>query len=484
MKPLEVPKCDSEIAAGRARLLQNLKDYTEISFALLWQRQAIFLSATILTAYYFDPVNAVLFYIIILFCEFQDYILIKEVFSLRSYQEKAINAALAGILVNTVLSATAICVYAVSVALSQDAGGHFTPLFFLFAAALFAAMNNHQLVPALAVRLTLYGISFVIITVRDLYVQRPPVTSDLWLHFFTVLFVMYFLIDCSLVFLKLYRKNLASMENLRQEHARTTAAYLVKSQFVSTVSHELRTPLTSIKLSLDLLNSGCLGQAPDSMRKILETAGKNSERLSKLIDDLLDLQKIEAGEMRYRMEVVEVQTFLNAAIASNESFAASREVRLVADYPDGPPIHLETDEMRLMQVMNNIISNAVKFSHKGGDVRVGCTRKNGKVTIHVGDNGIGIPEGAQEKVFGKFTQLDSSDRRQAGGTGLGMSISKEIVEQLKGTIKYTSVDGKGTTFYVELPACEQPAEHPDDSHVNAAATVEIPDKVTSRTHIS
>lgn len=484
MKPLDVPRCDSEIAAGRARLLQNLKDYTEISFALLWQRQAIFLSATILTAYYFDPVNAALFYIIILSCEFQDYILIKEVFSLRSYQEKAIKTALAGILVNTVLSSSAICVYAVSVAFSQDAGGHFTPLFFLFAAALFAAMNNHQLVPALAIRLTLYGISFVIITVRDLYVHRPPVTSDLWLHFFTVLFVMYFLIDCSLVFLKLYRKNLSTVENLREEHARTKAAYLVKSQFVSTVSHELRTPLTSIKLSLDLLNSGCLGQPPDAMRKILETAGRNGERLSKLIDDLLDLQKIEAGEMSYRMEVVELQTFLNAAIASNESFADSREVRLVPDYNEEPPIFLYTDEMRLMQVMNNMISNAVKFSNKGGDVLVGCSNRNGKVTIHVRDNGIGIPEGAKEKVFGKFSQLDSSDRRQAGGTGLGMSISKEIVQKLKGRIDYESVPGEGTTFFVEFPAKDQPVDRPGDGHATASGAVADPGTLTSEPRIS
>lgn len=454
MKPLNVSQCDSEIAADRDRLLQNLKDYTAMAFALLWQRQAIFLSATILTAFYFDPFNAALFYIIILFCELQDYWLAKKVSILRPGQTKAITAALSGILVNTVLSASAICIYAISVAFSQEPGGHFTPLFFLFAAALFSAMNNHQLVAALAVRLTLYGISFVVITFRDLWVVKPPVTSELWLHFFTVLFVMYFLIDCSLVFLKLYRKNLSTLENLREEHARTTAAYLVKSQFVSTVSHELRTPLTSIKLSLDLLNSGAMGQAPEAMRDILETAGRNGERLSKLIDDLLDLQKIEAGEMSYRMEVFEVKAFLNDAIDANKSFAEAREVDLIADYSEGSPMFVAADEMRLMQVMSNMISNAVKFSDKGGEVFVGCSEEDGKVTIHVRDSGRGIPEGAYEKVFGKFSQLDSSDRRQVGGTGLGMSISKEIVEQFNGTIDYVSTPGNGTTFFVELPASE------------------------------
>jgi len=451
MKSLNGSQCDTEGATDSERLLQNLKDYTAMAFALLWQRQAIFLAVTILTAFYFDLINAALFYIFILFCEFQDYLLAKKVAKLRASDTTAIKAALGGILLNTTLSASAMCVYAVSVAFSQDPGGHFTPLFFLFAAALFAAMNNHQLVAALTIRLTLYGISFLIITFRDLWVVRPPLESELWLHFFTVIFVMYFLIDCSLVFLKLYRKNLSTMENLREEHARTTAAYLVKSQFVSTVSHELRTPLTSIKLSLDLLNSGSLGQAPEPMSSVLETAGRNGERLSKLIDDLLDLQKIEAGEMNYRMEPLEVEPFLNDAIDANKSFAEARGVKLRHENSETPPVFVDVDEMRLMQVMGNMISNAIKFSQTGGEVSVGYSEEGGRVVIHVRDDGIGIPEGSHEKVFGKFSQLDSSDRRQAGGTGLGMSISKEIIEQFNGTINYISTPGKGTKFFVELP---------------------------------
>ncbi len=461
MKPLDVSQFDSENAANRERLLQNLKDYTAMAFALLWQRQAIFLSATILTAFYFDPVNAALFYVIILFCELQDYLLARRVAGLHPSQQRAIYHALSGILLNTVLSASAICVYAASVAFSQKAGGHFTPLFFLFAATLFAAINNHQLVAALAIRLTLYGISFVVITLRDLWVEKPPMTSELWLHFFTVLFVMYFLIDCSVVFLKLYRKNLDTLETLKQEHARTKAAYLVKSQFVATVSHELRTPLTSIKLSLDLLNSGALGPVPEKMKSIVETAGRNGERLSKLIDDLLDLQKLEAGEMTYRMEKLDVKSFLHDAIDANARFAEAKGVTLIPDFSEEPPIFIEADEMRLMQVMSNMISNAVKFSHKGGDVCVGCHDRNGKTTIYVQDNGIGIPEGAQEKVFGKFSQLDSSDRRQVGGTGLGMNISKEIVEQFNGRIDYTSEVGKGTTFFIEFPKMSSMERHPE-----------------------
>ena len=452
MKILDVSQYDSETASNSDRLLQNIKDYTSMVLALLWQRQAIFLSATILTAYYFNPINAILFYIIILISEFFDYLLAKRATTLCPNEKKAIIATLGGILANTILGASAICIYAVSVAFSQGPGAHFTPLFFLFAAALFAAMNNHQLVFALVIRLALYGTSFVLITVRDLWVLKPPMTSELWLHFFTVLFVMYFLIDCSLVFLKLYRKNLSVLENLREEHDRTTTAYLVKSQFVSTVSHELRTPLTSIKLSLDLLNAGAQGQVPEAMKNILEIAGRNGEKLAKLIDDLLDLQKIEAGEMSYQMETLEVQPFLTGAIEANKSFAEARDVKLTAEYSERSPLLIVVDEMRLMQVMDNMISNAVKFSHEGGEIFVGCSEKDGQVTIHVRDKGIGIPEGAHEKVFGKFSQLNSSDRRQFGGTGLGMSISKEIVEQFNGTINYISTPGTGTTFFIEFPA--------------------------------
>ncbi|WP_339106670.1 sensor histidine kinase [Roseovarius rhodophyticola] len=304
---------------------------------------------------------------------------------------------------------------------------------------------------ALAIRLALYGVSFVIIVVRDLWVERPPLTSELWLHFFTVIFVMYFLIDCSIVFLKLYRKNLAHLNKLHKEHERTKAAYKIKSQFVSTVSHELRTPLTSIKVSLDLLNTGALGPIPANMQTIVETAGKNSDRLSRLIDDVLDLQKLEAGEMTYRMEVLNVQVFLTDAVEGNAGFADMHRVTLMPEFDEKPWLFVEADEMRLMQVLSNVISNAVKFSNQGDIVTVGCMTLDSRVRIYVQDRGKGIPQGSEEKVFGRFSQIDSSDRRQVGGTGLGMNISREIVEHFKGTLTYESSEGQGTTFFIDLP---------------------------------
>lgn len=455
MKHQEISQFDQETAAGGNTLLQNLRDYTAMSLALFWQRQAIFLAATVLTGFYFEPLNAILFYLAILLCELQDFLLARRAASLKPHQSKAILITFFWILVNTVLSAGAISIYAVSVALDQAVGGHFTPLFFLFAAALFAAMNNHQLIWALALRLTIYGISFVIIVVRDLWVIQPPLSSELWLHFFTVLFVMYFLIDSSFVYLKLYRENLARLETLREEHERTKAAYLVKSQFLSTVSHELRTPLTSIKGSLDLINMGALGPVPEDMKQLLDTAGRNSERLRKLIDDVLDLQKIEAGEMRFDFEVLDVQSFLEEAIAANSGMANAHDIQLAPAFADQPPAFVKVDEARLMQVVSNVISNAVKFSTAGDTVTVGYVAGDGTTSIFVKDEGVGIPDDAQEIVFGRFSQLDSSDRRQAGGTGLGMNISREIVENFDGKIDYVSKLGEGTTFFIELPSFKQ-----------------------------
>ena len=425
-----------------------------MSFALLWQRQAIFLATTILTAFFFEPINALLFYGTILICEVQDLMLAKRVPRLKPDQHKAIAMMVAWILLNTILSSAAICLYAVSVAFKQSTGGHFTPLFFLFAAALFAAMNNHQFVWAMAVRLTMYGVSFMVIVVTDIWIEQPELSSELWLHFFTVIFVMYFLIDCSLVFLKLYRRNLEQLEKLKEEHERTKAAYIAKTQFISTVSHELRTPLTSIKGSLDLINTGALGEVPESMQSLVHLAGKNSERLASLINDILDIQKMEAGEMNYREATVDVRALVQEAISSNLGYVSAHNVEIVEDIKDDSDVFIKGDASRLLQVLANMISNAAKFSFDGGQITVGYEKSGGVVRIFVKDQGIGIPKGSREKVFDRFSQIDSSDERHAGGTGLGMNISREIVEHFGGTIDYQSKLGKGTEFFIELPVLE------------------------------
>lgn len=438
--------------AGTRLLERQLRDYFDITRKLVWQRQAIFIAATLLTASYYDAVIAFSTYAAVLATEALDHVM---AFRMESWRPGKVDPRIArrfllGALISTVLSAVAISVFVVSVSLQQPVGEHFTPLFFLFAAALFAAMNNHQILQALILRLLIYGVTFIGIALLDIIRVKPALDSVLWLHFFTTLFVLYFIIDCSYVFLQLYRANRDHLDKLTREHQRTKAAYKVKSEFVSTVSHELRTPLTSIKGSLDLINSGMLGKVPDKMEPILAIAGRNSGRLAALINDILDLQKIESGEMKYRYELLDVHALLAEAIAANQGFADNFGVIL-----EEPPEAAETllvrgDEVRLMQVMTNILSNAVKFSDEGEHVRVGYKRLGNRVRISVQDRGVGIPEGSHEKVFDQFSQLDGSDQRKVGGTGLGMSISRQIVEQHGGTIDYISSVGQGTTFFVDL----------------------------------
>lgn len=434
------------------RLERQLRDYVGMTRTLVWQRQAIFLAATLLAAGYYDASIAFSTYAAILATEVVDHVLAYKITGWRTGEvcAKRGRRLMRWILANTVLNALAICTFIFSLALQQPVGGHFTPLFFLFATSLFAAMNNHQLVQALAVRLAIYGITFLAIGLLDIVRVRPPLDSVLWLHFFTILFVAYFIIDCSSVFLQLYRAKLSHLEELTREHQRTKAAYQSKSEFVSTVSHELRTPLTSIKGSLDLINAGLLGPVPPKMEAMLAMAGRNSGRLAALINDILDLQKIEAGEMTYRFEALDLEALLDEAAAANEGFADSHNVTLVrSDVGDGP-LFVRGDETRLMQVLTNMLSNAVKFSNEGGKVRTGYQKLGERVRIYVQDRGVGIPDAAHEKVFEKFSQVDGSDQRSVGGTGLGMSISKQIVEQHGGTIDYISVLGEGTTFFVDL----------------------------------
>lgn len=439
-----------------SRLKQQLTDYFETSTKLIWQRQAIFFSATTLTAFYFDPAKSFACYGAVLFTELVDLALNRRIDDWEEYDEATARRLMRWVMANTALSAAAISIFVAVVALQQTTTGHFTPLFFLFAAALFAAMNNHYLVPALILRLSIYGATFAFIAFLDIWRYNPPLGSEPWLHVFTVAFVMYFIIDCSFVFLTMYRERLRQMEELRKEHKKALAAFKVKSEFVSTVSHELRTPLTSIKGSLDLLHSGALGQVPEAMAPICEIATKNSARLAELINDILDLQKFEAGEMVYNLRALEVEMLLQEAADASQGYAETLGIDLVCEFPESDPVFVNGDEARLMQVLGNIISNALKFSHEGGVVRIGYRTLGAKVRISVQDMGIGIPKGSRKMVFDQFTQIDGSDQRQAGGTGLGMNISKQIVEQHGGRIDYVSTMGEGTTFFVDLDLLEIP----------------------------
>lgn len=431
-------------------LERRLKDYFAVSDKLILQRQAIFLAAAGLGVIYFDPMVQITCYMGVLMSEVLDMFLSRRIRVWDDHSEVRARRFLGWTVFNTLVSAGTISLFIIMTAVQQPlGGGHFTPLFFLFAASLFAAMNNHQLMPVLVLRLSIYAATFLYVALMDILPDPPPLTSAAWLQLFTTVFVLYFILDVSFVFLALYRKGLKQLDDLRLEHEKTMKAYEVKSKFLSTVSHELRTPLTSIKASIDLINSGVLGTIPDTMQPILQIAGKNSKRLADLINDLLDVQKIEAGEMIYHFSTVNLRTLVEESVEANQGFARQLGIGLVTRLPETDAL-VEGDEARLMQVMANLLSNALKFSNPGAHVEVAVERRGAKVRVAVKDAGMGIAPESRELVFGKFTQIDSSDQRRVGGTGLGMHITKQIVDKHHAHIDFESELGRGTTFFVEF----------------------------------
>lgn len=231
----------------------------------------------------------------------------------------------------------------------------------------------------------------------------------------------------------------------------------MKSEFVSTVSHELRTPLTSIRGALGLvLGKASVGMS-EKAKVLLETANRNCERLTLLINDILDLEKIESGSLVFQMNTIDVVSIAQQAVVANEGYAQQHQVKL--QLKEGLPTAIILgDEHRLLQVFANLLSNAVKYSTINGQVEISLSQQDEYVIIAVQDHGQGIPIQFRNQIFSRFAQADSSDTRAKGGTGLGLSITKAIVERHHGVISYDSTEGVGTTFYVKLPLLVKPVQ--------------------------
>jgi DNA-binding response OmpR family regulator len=212
----------------------------------------------------------------------------------------------------------------------------------------------------------------------------------------------------------------------------------------------LRTPLTSIRGSLGLIFGGVGGELPEAVKNLVGIAKSNCERLIRLINDMLDSEKIESGKMRLDLQVIDIRPLIQQVLAANEGFAGQYSVTLRLQAPD-VPLQVRIDGDRMIQVLTNLLSNAVKFTPPGGavEVRVSCLARS--VRVEVVDCGPGIPEEFRGRIFQKFSQADSSDTRQKGGTGLGLNISKALIEKMGGSIGFSSAVGTGTTFFFELP---------------------------------
>jgi PAS domain S-box-containing protein len=233
----------------------------------------------------------------------------------------------------------------------------------------------------------------------------------------------------------------------------------MKNEFVSTVSHELRTPLTAISASLALLADGMAGELPPDAHGLVGIANASSERLVRLIGDVLDLQKMDAGRVALARQVQPLLPIAEGAVAAMASLAAQAGVTLVCEAGPGTErLCADVDRDRIAQVLANLLSNALKFSAPGTTVVTRLEDGGDCARLSVADQGEGIPDDFRERVFQRFAQADGSNARRSGGTGLGLSICKTIVEEHGGTIRFDSVVGSGTTFMVALPLA--PRNHP------------------------
>lgn len=229
----------------------------------------------------------------------------------------------------------------------------------------------------------------------------------------------------------------------------------LKDEFVATVSHELRTPLTSISGSLGLLVGERAGKLPESAMRMLVIAETNCQRLVRLINDVLDIEKMESGRVVFKLHRVDVGAAVEQAIEANRGFADRHGVRVRLDAASaGCAVNADSD--RLAQVITNLLSNAVKFSPADEEVVVAVENNADTVRISVRDHGAGVPADFKRHIFEKFSQADGTTSRQKGGTGLGLNIVKQIVERLGGKVVFDDAPGGGTIFIVTLLAWDAP----------------------------
>ncbi|WP_417841923.1 PAS domain-containing protein [Terasakiella sp.] len=230
-----------------------------------------------------------------------------------------------------------------------------------------------------------------------------------------------------------------------------------KSEFTSIVSHELRTPLTAIHGAIGLLDGHYGEELSEPARNLVRIAQNNSERLNFLVNDILDMDRLQSGNVTFSPSVIPLDSFLPQVIENHRSYAGKFKVDLDYDQ-SGDSYQILADPDRLMQVMANLVSNAIKFSHEGHTVKIRAHTRNDKIAISVIDTGRGIPRDMRDKIFNKFIQADSSDQRHKGGTGLGLTISKALLEKMNGTITVISKLDEGSTFTILLPRAETSAE--------------------------
>lgn len=247
-----------------------------------------------------------------------------------------------------------------------------------------------------------------------------------------------------------YIKVAEDVTEAKEYHEKIKEAARIKSEFTSMVSHELRTPLTVIKEGISIVQDGTAGELNPEQKNFLDTAKRNVDRLARLINDVLDFQKLESGGMKFNMTTNDINQIITQVYEDTEQVAISKGLKLKLKLTEIP--QLEFDRDKIVQVLTNLISNAFKFTEKGSIViSTKLNKKTGSAVVSIKDSGQGIRKENMGRLFQRFERLASSNERKTGGTGLGLAISKEIINQHAGEIRAESVSGEGSTFSFSLP---------------------------------
>jgi two-component system, sensor histidine kinase and response regulator len=236
---------------------------------------------------------------------------------------------------------------------------------------------------------------------------------------------------------------------LQQEIVRRKEMENIKNEFISILNHELRVPLTAILNALSIIVDGDAGELPKPSERMIEIAHRNSERMLRLINDMLDIQKIEAGKMEFHLQPLDLAPLAEQAIEANNTYAEKFGVKIELKNTL-PDVKVNIDSDRLMQVFANLLSNAIKFSSSGEIVEVSISKHNNSTRVSITDHGPGIPTEFRERIFQKFTQANSPNTYK-GGSGLGLNIAKLLIEKMGGEIGFETETDVGTTFYFDLP---------------------------------
>ncbi|MEE2002270.1 ATP-binding protein [Alkalimonas sp. MEB108] len=241
-------------------------------------------------------------------------------------------------------------------------------------------------------------------------------------------------------------KNVILLRDMTEQHK----VDRLKNEFVSTVSHELRTPLTAINGSIGLVLGGVMGSVSPQTKQLLQTAYDNCDHLTQLINDLLDIEKLEAGKMRFQLQPIALAELVEQCLQQNQPLATESRLQLKLQTRDHH-LQVRADPLRLQQVITNLLSNAIKYAPRDSTVLLRLSLDGNKVRLEVRDQGPGVPEHFQPSLFQKFAQADSADNKAKQGSGLGLAIARSLIQAMDGDIGYQPIQPHGSCFYLTLP---------------------------------